>query len=534
MTATETLHRVARDPARPDRTALRAPGLWAVGLALTATAAALVTTRHGPSVAPDSVTYVSAARNLVDGRGFTDFTGEPVTVFAPAYPALLAAGERVGIDAFSFARLTNALVVGAIVLFAFLLLRRHVASTWLTIGATALVAFSSQLLIIAGYVSTDPLFIALTLAFILVMEEFRAKPDRRVGLIVVAAALSSVAFLVRYAAFPLWATGVIVVAVVSAKDGWAALLRRTISFAALASILPGLWFLRNATSGASDVLGVRVQTDDTPLTLTRTLGEAAKDLVFSYRVPGVAAIAASLGAALVVVALAWQSRRELLPRLSRHAPAVVPIVIPIAVGTVFVVVSHKTTGSDLNPRMLLPVWFPTIVLGAWLLDNLLTAGRRCGRFLLTRCVALVMVALLGGSLVWFVQQVAKGTDSTYRYSSEPSTEIRRGLANLPPTARILSNNPWHVYLATNKQPVYLAPMAVRPSFSHRPISVRVVTRALCSRPVYVLWFDSSPTTLRRSVRALAGEGQLALTRVRRVDGGTLYGIERTARAPACG
>jgi hypothetical protein len=529
----KSLGDIAAAPVAPVRTATGSAGRWAGGLALTATAATLFTTRHGPSAAPDSVTYVSAARNLVDGRGLTDFTGEPLTVFAPAYPALLSAGERVGIDAFSFARVTNALVVGVIVLLAFVLLRRHVASTWLTVGATALVAFSSQLLIIAGYVSTDPLFFALTLGFIVVMEDLRAKPERRSALVVAAAALWSVAFLVRYAAVPLFVTGVIVIAVVSAKEGWAEILRRTISFVVLASIVPGLWILRNATSGAYDVLGVRVRTGETPLTLTRTLGEAAKDLVFSYRVPTAAAIVASLGGVLLVAALAWQSRRELVPRLSFQRGAMLPIATFIVVGTVFVTVSHKTVGSDLNPRMLLPVWFPTIVLGAWLLDNLLTAGRRCGRFLLTRCVAVVMAALLGGSLVWFVQQVAKGTYSPYRYSSAPSTDIRRALAQLPPSARMLSNNPWHVYLATNKQPVYLAPMKVRPSFSHRPISARAVTAMLCTRPVYVLWFDSSPTTRQRSVRALAGEEQLALTRVRRVDDGTLYAIRRTNRSLAC-
>jgi hypothetical protein len=205
----------------------------------------------------------------------------------------------------------------------------------------------------------------------------------------------------------------------------------------------------------------------------------------------------------------------------------------IVVSTLFVVVSHKTSGSDLSPRLLLPMWIPTIVLGAWLLDNLLTAGRRCHHDLLTRFVAIAMVGFLAGSMVWFIQQVAKGTDGTYRYSSTPSSEIRSALAQLPGSARILSNNPWHVYLATDKQPVFLAPMKVRPSFSHRPMSARAVTGTLCTRPVYVLWFDSSPTTQQRSVRALLGEGQLALTRVRRVDGGTLYAIGRTDRSPAC-
>jgi hypothetical protein len=533
VTATDTVRRVARAPTAAARTAPRAPALWALGLALAATGSALIATRNGPSVEPDSVTYVSVARNLVDGHGFTDFTGQTLTMFPPAYPTLLAAGERLGIDAFSLARVTNAVAVGAIVMLAFVLLRRHVASTWLTIGATALVAFSSQLLGVATHVSTDPLFVALTLAFILVIEDIGSKPERRVALIVTAAALIWAALLLRYAAIPLLISGVIVVAVVSMKDGLAATARRTISFAALASIVPGLWIVRSATTG--DAPGEwRAPTDDTPLTLVQTFGQATKDLVFSYRVPSAVAIAAVLGGALLVVPLAWQSRRDLMPRLSRHAAAMLPIVTFIVLGTLFVVVSHKTAGSDLNPRILLPTWIPTIVLGAWLLDSLLTAGRRCRHDLLVRLVAIGMVALLAGSTVWFVQQIAKGTNTSYRYSSGPSTEIRRALAQLPPTARILSNNPWHVYLATDKQPVLLAPMKVRPGFSHRPVSARAVSRTLCTRPVYVLWFDSSPTTRQRSVRALAGEGQLALTRVQRVNGDTLYAIERTARAPACG
>jgi hypothetical protein len=98
---------------------------------------------------------------------------------------------------------------------------------------------------------------------------------------------------------------------------------------------------------------------------------------------------------------------------------------------------------------------------------------------------------------------------------------------------LLSSDPWRVYSATRRQPVLYAPLELEPGFSHRPVSASLVTRALCTRPVFLLWFDTSPGTTHRSVRGLADEGQLRVMRLQRVDGGTLYAVDRTARAPDC-
>ncbi|HEY4401061.1 MAG TPA: hypothetical protein VGO38_03415 [Acidimicrobiia bacterium] len=509
-------------------------GLGVVVLVIAAITSALVATRHGPDLGPDSVTYVSAARNLVHGRGFTDFTGEPLTVFAPGYPAILSIGHVVGVGAESVGRFANALVVGAIALVSFFLLRRHVVSPWVTFGAAAAAALSSELLRIAAYVATDPLFVLLTLVFIILMEDIRTKPKQRALLIVLAGLVASGAFLVRYAAVPLFVSGVIVLAAYSAKEGWGAIARRTISFAAISSIVPGLWLLRNATSGASDVLGVRVQTDDTPLTLARLLGEAAKDLVFSYRMPIVAALGAVVAGLALAALLAWRSRSDLRPRLSRGAVAMLPILTLIVVSTLFVVITHKTTGSDLNARMLLPVWVPTIVLGAWLLDNLLIAGRKAGHERLVRLLSVVVIAFLGGSMVLFLQQVAKGTSNPFHYSNGNVSELRTAVKRLPASTRILSNDPWRVYIATGRQPVILASTEIRPSFSHRPISVHDLSAALCTGSAVLLWFDDSPATAHRTVaQALRGRTQIALTDPRRVDGATLYRVERRENLPAC-
>jgi hypothetical protein len=77
-------------------------------------------------------------------------------------------------------------------------------------------------------------------------------------------------------------------------------------------------------------------------------------------------------------------------------------------------------------------------------------------------------------------------------------------------------------------------MEVRPSFSHRPISADEVADALCTEPAVLLWFDESPATQRGSVAHTLRRGtQIELTDPRRVDGATLYTVERRESAPAC-
>ena len=60
---------------------------------------ALLAMRHGVGLSPDSVTYIGAARNLADGRGFTLASGgeaadAPITWYPPMYSATLAAAVR--------------------------------------------------------------------------------------------------------------------------------------------------------------------------------------------------------------------------------------------------------------------------------------------------------------------------------------------------------------------------------------------------------------------------------------------------------
>src|SRR5947208_232195 len=69
----------------------------------------------------------------------------PAAVFPPAYPAVLAFGETLGVDGLTTARYTNAVAFALIVVLAFALLGRHVSSPWLVLAGTGIITLSPGL-----------------------------------------------------------------------------------------------------------------------------------------------------------------------------------------------------------------------------------------------------------------------------------------------------------------------------------------------------------------------------------------------------
>jgi hypothetical protein len=112
----------------------------------------LVTTRHGVGIDADSVAYVDLARHLRSGAGFALSPGltpiadpqmlRPTAHFPPLYPVLLALGETIGLDVWTFARWlgatlagTTAVLIGAVIKDAKASPGRTLLVVWLTITA---------------------------------------------------------------------------------------------------------------------------------------------------------------------------------------------------------------------------------------------------------------------------------------------------------------------------------------------------------------------------------------------------------------
>jgi hypothetical protein len=511
----------------PARSSAVDRSLWfaAILIAAVTTAAVGFASRHGPLLAPDSVTYLSMAHSLGHGHGASDFTGRSVTVFTPGYPAVLARLQSVGVRAITSTRVVNLAAYAAIVLLAFLLIRRRVESWRIVLGGTLLIACCVQLLITTEFASSDPLFYALVLVFILALEEIVARAERRALLIGAAAVVVWAAFMVRWAAVSLIVVGVITLLLTFRHDGVRRALGGAVSFGAAASVVPLLWIIRNATVKGGSAFGLRVHSHESPASIAVDVGRAVAHIMIPDSLgtgPGVVLLA---GLVAVAGVLSLVCRRELGARLRHVRPSVVPTLVFVVVYVVFVAAARKSTGSDLDPRILLPAWIPTAILGAWYFEQLIASLRATGVRWLAWVLAIGGVGLVGISVFWFADQVRMGTAPSVAVAHYPVNDValRRELGSLGRNALVVTNDPWRVYNATGHVPTELAPMPLQPGFSHTPMSVATLASTVDSHgSVTLLWFDQSPASGKRPVSALPGRNRYSVVRSRTFPGGARY------------
>jgi hypothetical protein len=64
--------------------------IWLALLGLAGASALLIAmSRNGAGISPDSVIYISTARNIANGRGFVTYVDAPLVLQPPSYPAIL-------------------------------------------------------------------------------------------------------------------------------------------------------------------------------------------------------------------------------------------------------------------------------------------------------------------------------------------------------------------------------------------------------------------------------------------------------------
>jgi hypothetical protein len=216
---------------------------WLALPPVAAVVAVVLATGKGLYVSPDAVFYVGAARNWLDGRGFTPPAGvPPLEHFPPGFTAVLAALGGVGLDPLTGARVVNALALGGIVLLVGLVVRRRTGSVPAALVTSVVAASAVDLLALSGSALSEPLFILLALGGLVALAAYLDHP--RPALLAGASALLAAAFLTRYVGIALVVAGV------------AGLLWRRRWLAAgvfgAATVVPVVLWLLWADGGASD------------------------------------------------------------------------------------------------------------------------------------------------------------------------------------------------------------------------------------------------------------------------------------------
>lgn len=137
----------------------------------------LVIFRYGAGVASDSTKYLSVAQNLLDGNGLVDHRGSPLLSWPPLYSIVLAGlGWLTGLDVFVAGGYLNVFLLGLNLFLSGVIFRRvfseRPAYAYL---ATLFVFLSVSSLRIHSGISSDPLYLTLTLGFLVAVDGYITK-----------------------------------------------------------------------------------------------------------------------------------------------------------------------------------------------------------------------------------------------------------------------------------------------------------------------------------------------------------------------
>lgn len=217
----------------------------------------LYATPQGLGLNDDSIAYVAGARSLLEGRGYREIwivSAGPVTHFPPGFPTTLAFTSLVtDIDPLRAARLLNGLLFG---LNTFLMGWLALRMTQLRVVGLLTAAFfllTPSLLKIHSNAMSEPLYVFFTLVTFLLLDfYFQNQNERRAWLLLLAAGLiTSLAFLTRYAALALLATGVVALVIMNGRSRFKRALQDAGIY--LAGFVPFVlaWMIRNRLIGGT-------------------------------------------------------------------------------------------------------------------------------------------------------------------------------------------------------------------------------------------------------------------------------------------
>jgi hypothetical protein len=191
---------VRRGPDTPDATSSRPAVIAVIALAAFVAVAVLLATASGLGVSPDGVAYLSLADEFrSDGSPYAVLAPSP-THYAPLWAVLVGAISAVsGVDdLLGIGRFLNALVAALVVPLVYLAVRRSAAApAWWAGLAAAVAALGFGLFRLSVRALTEPLFVVLIVATLLLVEAGAQRRSR--GLLLGAATMAAAVVLTRFA-----------------------------------------------------------------------------------------------------------------------------------------------------------------------------------------------------------------------------------------------------------------------------------------------------------------------------------------------
>ena len=331
----------------------------------------------GPGLQWDSIEYISVARSLLDGEGFTRFFGGTLKARPPFYPLLLAGGSLGRFDPHHVAGSLNAVIAALTVIIVGRWLRRRLESPLLLAGGCLAVALAPPLLWMAYWALSETAFILLATLALLYINEYL--DSRRRSALAAAAALTALAVLTRYLGVAVMAAGVMLL-LFQRDAALSARIKQTAVYALIAAVPAALWILRTYLLTGMPI-GAR---DDIRYSAADIWNEAVGVLehggfLLTLGAPASAILIAggmTLTAAAVVVGWAFIRSQRSMTGWAGGRPFLVFTGFALSYAVILVIaLLSGTTSSWGDPRYLIPLYLPLLIAALLAMDRALSYSR---------------------------------------------------------------------------------------------------------------------------------------------------------------
>jgi hypothetical protein len=343
------------------------------------------TSLYGAGLSPDSVYYISTARNLVAGKGFISYLGTPIVEWPPLYPIILAIpGIFIRLDPLISAPYISAILFGMTIYFSGLLLCRHLDSSFAySLSGVTVLLISNVLLDLYTMAWSETLFVFLVILSLVFLEKFIEKEDK-LSFIVFSLSVA-LTCLTRYIGVCLIITGVLTLLLVS-RSKFKVRLNYILVFI-LISVLPtGIWNLRNLIISGT-IGGGR---DPSVYTLHQNLDFAFKTICnWGYFPPknDHENFPLFLLIILLIGFVVGFIIKGGLQRLGRRIVKITPVILFFVIYISFLIYTSTSYKFDqINWRLLVPVYIPATLLFLFIIDLFLDPIREILSPLVTNAV----------------------------------------------------------------------------------------------------------------------------------------------------
>ena len=469
-------------------------------LAAAAALAVLIANSAGIATGDDGVGYRALADSLLAGNGYGYFLEDPVTVWPPIWPGLMAAVAWITpLDTLGAAIVLNAAVAAAVVVAGNRLLRTVVTDPRLVLAGTTVLALGPATIGLGHVLMTDMAFALVTMLWMLTLIRFRRTGS--LTTLLGAALLAWVGFGLRYIGLVLIAFGGLWL-LVDQRRSLAIRARNGMLYGVVAAVAPLAWMLRNHSIDGT-YTGERNPSArglvDNGFDVAATLGR------FLLPGPGNGLTKVWAGVGIVVLGiaawLAWRvlsvgrSPRQVLRHLLTLLGRPMGLLLSFAVLYLLYMLYVRTTTAlnQLDTRLLFPAYFPLMFVALALLERLRRLDDGAPRWE-RRGVVLAAVWAAASVVVGMVGMVAFAAGHPYfngNYESDVFDAARASsaIAALPADCQLYSNLPNGLY------PAYEAlwsPQRRALESSREIPDLEEITATLDDTPSCLVWIDEPP------------------------------------------